>query len=163
MRDTCSLCRSRLSTTVSTTEKPKQDVTAMPLPVSTSTQQSSQSQSTPDPYLTHFDPRSEHQSYKQAQMRLEEVHKEKVTKVSGCLPPSSLSHSFCPHFRIPIKEEEEIDFENLEIIITFFSVIKLSHYFYYHSLRCSLLLSLNFPSFFFLFISFFLLDCENSV
>ncbi|XP_036141767.1 amyloid-beta-like protein isoform X2 [Monomorium pharaonis] len=35
---------------------------------------------TPDPYLTHFDPRSEHQSYKQAQMRLEEVHKEKVTK-----------------------------------------------------------------------------------
>lgn len=72
---------SRLSTTVSTTEKPKQDVTAMPLPVSTSTQQSSQSQSTPDPYLTHFDPRSEHQSYKQAQMRLEEVHKEKVTKV----------------------------------------------------------------------------------
>lgn len=74
---------SRLSTTVSTTEKPKQDVTAMPLPVNTSTQQSSQSQSTPDPYLTHFDPRSEHQSYKQAQMRLEEVHKEKVTKVSG--------------------------------------------------------------------------------
>ncbi|XP_076662702.1 amyloid-beta-like protein isoform X3 [Andrena cerasifolii] len=72
---------SRLSTTISTTEKPKQDVTAMPLPVSTSTQQSPQSQSTPDPYLMHFDPRSEHQSYKQAQMRLEEVHKEKVTKV----------------------------------------------------------------------------------
>ncbi|XP_076662701.1 amyloid-beta-like protein isoform X2 [Andrena cerasifolii] len=71
---------SRLSTTISTTEKPKQDVTAMPLPVSTSTQQSPQSQSTPDPYLMHFDPRSEHQSYKQAQMRLEEVHKEKVTK-----------------------------------------------------------------------------------
>jgi amyloid beta A4 protein len=37
---------------------------------------------TPDPYLTHFDPRSEHQSYKQAQMRLEEIHKEEVTKVS---------------------------------------------------------------------------------
>lgn len=36
---------------------------------------------TPDPYLTHFDPRSEHQSYKQAQMRLEEIHKEEVTKV----------------------------------------------------------------------------------
>ncbi|XP_012135482.1 amyloid-beta-like protein isoform X3 [Megachile rotundata] len=72
---------SRLPTTISTIEKPKQDATAMPLPVSTSTQQSSQSQSTPDPYLTHFDPRSEHQSYKQAQMRLEEVHKEKVTKV----------------------------------------------------------------------------------
>ncbi|OAD62326.1 Beta-amyloid-like protein [Eufriesea mexicana] len=75
------LLSSRLSTTVSTTEKPKQDVTAMPLPVSSSTQQSPQSQNTPDPYLTHFDPRSEHQSYKQAQMRLEEVHKEKVTKV----------------------------------------------------------------------------------
>lgn len=55
----------------------------MPLPVSTSTQQPSQPQGTPDPYLTHFDPRSEHQSYKQAQMRLEEVHKEKVTKVSS--------------------------------------------------------------------------------
>ncbi|XP_011502906.1 PREDICTED: beta-amyloid-like protein [Ceratosolen solmsi marchali] len=35
----------------------------------------------PDPYLTHFDPQSEHQSYKQAQMRLEEIHKEEVTKV----------------------------------------------------------------------------------
>lgn len=55
----------------------------MPLPVSTSTQQSAQTQGTPDPYMTHFDPRSEHQSYKQAQMRLEEVHKEKVTKVYG--------------------------------------------------------------------------------
>jgi len=55
----------------------------MPLPISTSTQQPSQTQGTPDPYLTHFDPRSEHQSYKQAQMRLEEVHKEKVTKVSS--------------------------------------------------------------------------------
>jgi len=74
---------SRPSTTVSTTEKTKQDATAMPLPVSTSTQQPSQPQGTPDPYLTHFDPRSEHQSYKQAQMRLEEVHKEKVTKVSS--------------------------------------------------------------------------------
>ena len=74
---------SRPSTTISTTEKAKQDATAMPLPVSTSTQQPSQPQGTPDPYLTHFDPRSEHQSYKQAQMRLEEVHKEKVTKVSS--------------------------------------------------------------------------------
>lgn len=70
------------STDASTTEKNKQDVTAMPpVPISTSTQQPSQPQGTPDPYLTHFDPRSEHQSYKQAQMRLEEVHKEKVTKV----------------------------------------------------------------------------------
>ena len=53
----------------------------MPFPASTSPS-SSQIQGTPDPYMTHFDPRSEHQSYKQAQMRLEEVHKEKVTKVS---------------------------------------------------------------------------------
>lgn len=52
----------------------------MPLPASTSP--SSQIQGTPDPYMTHFDPRLEHQSYKQAQMRLEEVHKEKVTRVS---------------------------------------------------------------------------------
>ncbi|XP_015184340.1 PREDICTED: beta-amyloid-like protein isoform X3 [Polistes dominula] len=72
---------SRPSTIFSTTEKVKQEATAMPLPISSSTQQPSQSQGTPDPYLTHFDPRSEHQSYKQAQMRLEEVHKEKVTKV----------------------------------------------------------------------------------
>lgn len=55
----------------------------MPLPVSSSTQQPSQPQGTPDPYLTHFDPRSEHESYKDAQRRLEEVHKEKVTKVSS--------------------------------------------------------------------------------
>ncbi|XP_066588778.1 amyloid-beta-like protein isoform X2 [Prorops nasuta] len=66
--------------TTSGTEKAKQEATAMPLPLSSSTQQPSQPQGTPDPYLTHFDPRSEHQSYKQAQMRLEEVHKEKVTK-----------------------------------------------------------------------------------
>ncbi|XP_015587566.1 amyloid-beta-like protein [Cephus cinctus] len=72
---------SRPSTTVSTTEKSRQEVTAMPLPVSSSTQQPSQPQGTPDPYLTHFDPRMEHQSYKQAQTRLEEVHKEMVTKV----------------------------------------------------------------------------------
>lgn len=70
------------STTVSTTEKSKQEPTAMPVPVSSSSQSPSQPQGTPDPYLTHFDPRSEHQSYKQAQMRLEEVHKEKVTKVN---------------------------------------------------------------------------------
>lgn len=36
---------------------------------------------TPDPYFTHFDPRIEHESYKQAQERLEETHREKVTKV----------------------------------------------------------------------------------
>ncbi|XP_034947112.1 amyloid-beta-like protein isoform X2 [Chelonus insularis] len=67
-------------TTVSTTEKNKQEATVMPVPVNASSQAPSQSQGTPDPYLTHFDPRSEHQNYKQAQMRLEEVHKEKVTK-----------------------------------------------------------------------------------
>ena len=73
---------SRPSTTASTTEKSKQEATAMPLPLSTSTQPPPQVQGSPDPYMTHFDPRSEHESYKQAQMRLEEVHKEKVTKVS---------------------------------------------------------------------------------
>ncbi|XP_067011782.1 amyloid-beta-like protein isoform X1 [Anabrus simplex] len=36
---------------------------------------------TPDPYFTHFDPRVEHQMYKDAQQRLEEMHREKVTKV----------------------------------------------------------------------------------
>lgn len=36
---------------------------------------------TPDPYFTHFDPRVEHQSYKEAQERLEESHREKVTRV----------------------------------------------------------------------------------
>ncbi|XP_063977486.1 amyloid-beta-like protein isoform X2 [Diachasmimorpha longicaudata] len=71
---------SKPSTIAPTTEKSKQELTAMPVPVSSSTQQPTQPQGTPDPYLTHFDPRSEHQSYKQAQMRLEEVHKEKVTK-----------------------------------------------------------------------------------
>nr|CAI5867932.1 unnamed protein product [Callosobruchus analis] len=36
---------------------------------------------TPDPYFTHFDPRNEHDSYKAAQERLEETHREKVTRV----------------------------------------------------------------------------------
>ncbi|XP_052127408.1 amyloid-beta-like protein isoform X2 [Frankliniella occidentalis] len=35
---------------------------------------------TPDPYFLHFDPRREHQDYKQAQHRLEETHREKVMK-----------------------------------------------------------------------------------
>lgn len=39
---------------------------------------------TPDPYFMHFDPRREHQDYKQAQHRLEETHREKVTKVCVC-------------------------------------------------------------------------------
>ena len=37
---------------------------------------------TPDPYFTNFDPRAEHQAYKEAQQRLEELHREKVTKVN---------------------------------------------------------------------------------
>ncbi|XKL64835.1 hypothetical protein PGB90_004921 [Kerria lacca] len=36
---------------------------------------------TPDPYFTHFDPHEEHKAYKDAQQRLEEIHREKVTKV----------------------------------------------------------------------------------
>lgn len=36
------------------------------------------STATSDPYFSHFDPRSEHQSYKDAQQRLEETHREKV-------------------------------------------------------------------------------------
>ncbi|XP_055607742.1 amyloid-beta-like protein isoform X3 [Uranotaenia lowii] len=36
---------------------------------------------TPDPYFTHFDPRYEHQNFKEAQQRLEESHREKVTRV----------------------------------------------------------------------------------
>lgn len=36
------------------------------------------STATSDPYFSHFDPRTEHQSYKDAQQRLEETHREKV-------------------------------------------------------------------------------------
>ncbi|KAI5643324.1 e2 domain of amyloid precursor protein domain-containing protein [Phthorimaea operculella] len=39
------------------------------------------STATSDPYFSHFDPRTEHQSYKDAQQRLEESHREKITKV----------------------------------------------------------------------------------
>ncbi|XP_046384471.1 amyloid-beta-like protein [Ischnura elegans] len=46
-----------------------------------STGDSSMPQPTPDPYFTHFDPRVEHQAFKEAQQRLEEMHREKVTKV----------------------------------------------------------------------------------
>jgi amyloid beta A4 protein len=49
------------STTERTTELPKSSATALP---------------TPDPNFTHFDHRSEHQSYKEAQQRLEESHRE---------------------------------------------------------------------------------------
>lgn len=53
---------STTTTTTTTTEKPT-------------------TEATPDPYFTHFDPRNEHQSYKEAQERLEETHREKVTRV----------------------------------------------------------------------------------
>ncbi|XP_050677428.1 amyloid-beta-like protein isoform X3 [Leptidea sinapis] len=39
------------------------------------------STATSDPYFSHFDPRTEHQNYKDAQQRLEETHREKITKV----------------------------------------------------------------------------------
>lgn len=61
------------STTEKQTEIPTTPITAIP---------------TPDPYFTHFDPRYEHQSFKslhaefqEAQQRLEESHREKVTRV----------------------------------------------------------------------------------
>ncbi len=86
------------TTTTTTTAAPitTQKVTEMP---------SSSSSASPDPYFTHFDPRAEHQSYKvkvrilrsyvvraiqkkiiliqnqDAQQRLEETHREKVTRV----------------------------------------------------------------------------------
>ncbi|KAG5892448.1 hypothetical protein JTB14_009856 [Gonioctena quinquepunctata] len=47
----------------------------------TTTTMSSTTIATPDPYFTHFDPRNEHESYKEAQERLEETHREKVTRV----------------------------------------------------------------------------------
>ncbi|XP_065158410.1 amyloid-beta-like protein isoform X2 [Atheta coriaria] len=61
----------------STTSTPK----PTPPPPSTTTTPSTTSMPTPDPYFTHFDPRNEHQSYKEAQERLEETHREKVTHV----------------------------------------------------------------------------------
>lgn len=36
---------------------------------------------TPDPYFTHFEPKDEHHAFKEALQRLEEMHREKVTKV----------------------------------------------------------------------------------
>ncbi|CAG9762941.1 unnamed protein product [Ceutorhynchus assimilis] len=47
----------------------------------TTTTEKPTTEATPDPYFTHFDPRNEHQSYKEAQERLEETHREKVTRV----------------------------------------------------------------------------------
>lgn len=57
------------TTTKATTTTPAPTTTTTPPP-------------TPDPYFTHFDPHEEHKAYKEAQMRLEETHREKVTKVS---------------------------------------------------------------------------------
>ncbi|XP_038212526.1 amyloid-beta-like protein isoform X5 [Zerene cesonia] len=47
----------------------------------TTTTTTTASSATSDPYFSHFDPRTEHQSYKDAQQRLEETHREKITKV----------------------------------------------------------------------------------
>ncbi|XP_045524453.1 amyloid-beta-like protein isoform X3 [Pieris brassicae] len=43
----------------------------------TTTTTTAASTATSDPYFSHFDPRTEHQSYKDAQQRLEENHREK--------------------------------------------------------------------------------------
>ncbi|CAG9861162.1 unnamed protein product [Phyllotreta striolata] len=50
-------------------------------PSTTTTTERTTTMATPDPYFTHFDPRNEHESYKEAQERLEETHREKVTRV----------------------------------------------------------------------------------
>ncbi|XP_022912595.1 amyloid-beta-like protein [Onthophagus taurus] len=63
------------STSTAATVKPT------PAPTTTTTTMKTTSVPTPDPYFTHFDPRNEHQSYKEAQERLEETHREKVTRV----------------------------------------------------------------------------------
>ncbi|XP_049794933.1 amyloid-beta-like protein [Schistocerca nitens] len=55
--------------------------TAAPATASGAGSQAATPVPTPDPYFTHFDPRIEHQAYKDAQQRLEEQHREKVTKV----------------------------------------------------------------------------------
>ncbi|GBP37869.1 Amyloid-beta-like protein [Eumeta japonica] len=47
----------------------------------TTTTSTTAAAATSDPYFSHFDPRTEHQSYKDAQQRLEETHREKITKV----------------------------------------------------------------------------------
>lgn len=49
-------------------------------PVQT-TPRTSETPATQDPYFTHFDPRIEHQSFKDAQQRLEETHREKVHRL----------------------------------------------------------------------------------
>lgn len=73
------------TTTTTTTTMPP------PPPPPPTTTESSQSHTTPsgpirnlptpDTYFTHFDPKDEHKLYKEALNRLEELHREKVTKV----------------------------------------------------------------------------------
>ncbi|XP_037036396.1 amyloid-beta-like protein isoform X2 [Bradysia coprophila] len=63
---------------------PKESTTTTGAPITTqkvTEMPASSSSASPDPYFTHFDPRAEHQSYKDAQQRLEETHREKVTRV----------------------------------------------------------------------------------
>lgn len=75
--------RKATTTTTTTTAPPPS-----PPPAPTSTEGSHTTPSgpvrnlpTPDTYFTHFDPRDEHKLYKEALNRLEELHREKVTKV----------------------------------------------------------------------------------
>ncbi|XP_063828637.1 amyloid-beta-like protein [Ostrinia nubilalis] len=63
---------------------PRPESSAAPSTTTTSTTTTTTtvaSTATSDPYFSHFDPRTEHQSYKDAQQRLEETHREKITKV----------------------------------------------------------------------------------
>ncbi|XP_048483397.1 amyloid-beta-like protein isoform X2 [Plutella xylostella] len=63
---------------------PRPESTAQPpttAATTTTTTTTTASTATSDPYFSHFDPRTEHQSYKDAQQRLEETHREKITKV----------------------------------------------------------------------------------
>lgn len=68
-------------TTPASTTSTSKTTTSPTTTTTTTTTTKSTSAPTPDPYFTHFDPRNEHQSYKEAQERLEETHREKVTRV----------------------------------------------------------------------------------
>lgn len=68
-------------TTPSSTTAVYKATTPSTTTTTTTTTMKSTSVPTPDPYFTHFDPRNEHESYKEAQERLEESHREKVTRV----------------------------------------------------------------------------------
>lgn len=76
------------TTTMATTTRKATTTTTTTTPPSTTTEGSHTTASgpvrnlpTPDTYFTHFDPRDEHKLYKEALNRLEELHREKVTKV----------------------------------------------------------------------------------